>query len=199
MGDPRRPKTVSGSELTEDILEKVRRRDSHALGVLFDHHFGRIYSLAYRLMGDHATAEDVAQDVFLKVYRAAHQLDVSRDPGPWLMTITTNVCRERWRSKVGRQAKRTTSLEAAPEVADIQSKGSGGPETHAVDGDRDRLLSAALQRLPEDMRTVVVLHDLQGLTHAEIGAMIEVESAAVRKRYSRALQKLRTMLPEELL
>lgn len=187
-----------GSLLTAAVLEKVRQRDPQALAALFDHHFGRIYSLAFRLLGEKTAAEDVTQEVFLKVHRAAHQLDTARDPGPWLMTITANLCREKWRSREGRQAKQTTSLDAKPEVAEILPHGDAAPDSGVLEGERERILGAAIDQLPEAMRLVVVLHDLQGLTHEEISGMVGDEPAAVRKRYSRALLKLRELIPDGL-
>jgi RNA polymerase sigma-70 factor (ECF subfamily) len=191
-------KNSSGSPLTAAVLEKVRQRDPQALAALFDHHFSRIYNLAHRLLGERTAAEDVTQEVFLRVHRAAHQLDTQRDPGPWLMTITANLCREKWRSREGKQAKQTASLDAKPEMAAAVPNGSPGPDTKVLEADRDRFLSKAIDNLPEAMRLVVVLHDLQGMTHEEISEIVGDEAAAVRKRYSRALQKLRELLPDGL-
>ncbi len=184
------------SLLTVAELESVRRREPQALGRLFDAYFGRIYSLAYRMMGQEATAQDITQEVFLRVHKAAHQLDVNRDPAPWLLTITTNLCREKWRSKQGRQDKQTLSLNDKPEHTERVAATAATPEQEAVAADQSRLLTAALDRLPEAMRVVVLLHDMQGLPHDEIAGMIGEEAPAVRKRYSRALGKLRELLAD---
>jgi RNA polymerase sigma-70 factor (ECF subfamily) len=187
---------MPGSLLTTAVLERVQKRDPQALGLLFDTYFGRLYGLAFRLMGQQAAAEDVVQEVILRVHKAAHQLDVTRDPAPWLLTITTNLCREKWRSQQGRQDKQTLSLDAKPEyVANVVAEGAS-PEQAAVTADRERLLNEALAQLPEAMRLVVVLHDLQGQTHEEIAVLTDEEPPAVRKRYSRALGKLREMLKD---
>ncbi len=188
----------SGSPLTTEVLVKVRQRDPQALAALFDHHFSRIFNLAYRLLGERTAAEDMTQEVFLRVHRAAHQLDTDRDPGPWLMTITANLCREKWRSREGRQAMKTASLDDKPELAVDLSNGSAAPDAEVLDKDRDRLLGEAIGKLPEAMCLVVVLHDLQGMTHEEISGIVGDEPAAVRKRYSRALLKLREILPDGL-
>jgi RNA polymerase sigma-70 factor, ECF subfamily len=177
-------------------LEKVRARDPQAMGLLFDTCFGRVYGLAFRLMGQEAAAQDITQEVFLRVYNAAHQLDPSRDPVPWLLTITTNLCREKWRSRAGQQDKQTLSLDAEPEFASHVEASGATPEEVAIHSDQSRLLTDALDRLPEPMRLVVVLHDMQGLTHEEIGTLIDEAAPAVRKRYSRALIKLRELLQD---
>jgi len=184
------------SLLTPAELAKVQARDPEALGQLFDAYFSRIYGLAYRLMGNEAAAQDITQEVFLRVHKAAHQLDTSRDPAPWLLTITTNLCREKWRSRQGRQDKHTLSLDAKPEFTANVAADDATPEQVAVQADQNRLLEAALAQLPEPMREVVVLHDLQGLSHEEISAMLDEAAPAVRKRYSRALLKLRELLKD---
>ena len=177
-------------------LAKVKSRDPEALATLFDHYFGRIYSLAFRMTGEKTAAEDVTQEVFLKIHRAAHQIDSERDPGPWVMTITANLCKERWRSRSGRQDKQTMSLDAKPDaVANVTAAG-GDPESDAVAADRSRLLEKAIGQLPEPMRLVVVLHDMQGMTHEQIAAVTAESPPAVRKRYSRALKKLRELLQD---
>jgi RNA polymerase sigma-70 factor (ECF subfamily) len=185
-----------GSLMSPADLDRVRQRDPEALGRLFDAYFGRLYGLAFRLMGQQAAAEEVVQEVFLRVHKAAHQLDVGRDPAPWLLTITTNLCREKWRSRQGRQDQQTLSLDARPEfTANVAAVGAT-PEQAAERADDERLLGEALARLPEAMRLVVVLHDLQGQTHEEIAILTEEEPPAVRKRYSRALGRLRELLKD---
>ena len=79
-------------------LERVRARDPEALAAFFERYVDRVFGLVYRLLGDRTLAEDMTQDVFLKVHRAAHQLDPRRDPRPWIMTIAHNACRDLWRS-----------------------------------------------------------------------------------------------------
>lgn len=191
------PSRSSGSLLTVEQLERVRTRDPEALGALFDAYIGRIFGLAFRMTGDRAAAEDVTQETFLKVHRAAHQLDPARDPGPWLLTIAANICKGGWRSREGRQDQKTLSLDAKPEaVANVRSEGTD-PAQDAQTADDKRRLERALDQLPADMKMVVVLHDMQGMTHEEISAVTGDAPPAVRKRYSRALGKLRDLLQEK--
>ena len=179
-------------------LERVRARDPEALGALFDRYIGLVYGLAYRLMGERALAEDVAQEVFLKVHRAAHQLDPARDPAPWLSAITTNACRDVWRSSAYRMARSSHPVEEEPEGGESLTRGSNDPEDQALAAERERLVQDAIGRLPEVLRVPVVLHDYQGLSHQEIAAVLGIHPAAARKRYSRALAALAAILTETL-
>jgi RNA polymerase sigma-70 factor (ECF subfamily) len=185
----------SRSALPRETLVRVREREPQALADFFDYGFDRIFSLAARLMGDRAAAEDVVQEVFLKVHRAADRLDPDRDPLPWLTAITINVCRDHWRSPEERVAARTLSLDSAGGalVADGRD-----PEAEALGGERDRLVQEAIMRLPEELRAVVILHDYHGMGHAEIADAVGASHAAVRKRYSRALAKLADDLKKRL-
>jgi len=176
------------------MLEAVRRRDPEALCEFFEFYFDRLYNVAYRLVGDHAYAEDVLQDVFLKVHRAANQLDPERDPGPWLATLTRNACRERWR-RAGRSADRQArSLDNGSGIHETLSVGGEDPEDRTLRAERDRTDVKALMELPGALREVVVLRDYHGMAHEEIAGVVGARIATVRKRYSRALAELREHL-----
>jgi len=163
---------------------------------LYESYFPRIFNLVYRLLGDHALAEDALQDVFLRVHRAAHQLDPGRDPGPWLTTIACNSCRERCRARRRRLERRTVSLDNDPDGGKVAARSDRSPETDLLGAERERLLMEALEELPEDQRVVVILHDYQGLPHEEIARIVGARHDAVRQRHSRALAALRTRLQE---
>jgi RNA polymerase sigma-70 factor (ECF subfamily) len=180
------------------VLERVRQRDPEALGQLFERYFDLVYALVHRLLGERAAAEDAASEVFLKVYRAAHQLDPARDPAPWLMTIATNVCRDLWRSGAYHMSRRHAAAIDEPALEGRLSPGGNEPESGALANERERLVHEALMQLPEPLRTTVVLHDWQGMSHQEIAEALGLEHAAARKRYSRALAALAKLLEGRL-
>lgn len=171
-------------------LEGVRRRDPRALGDFFEAYFDRVYSHLKRLLGDTSAAQDAAQEVFLKIHRGAHQLDAARDPGPWVMAIATNVCRDLWRSGSYRLSSTAASLEATPGLAESLASGGRGPDEDALAAERTRLVQDALGRLREPLREVVVLREYEGLGYDQIASITGLNEAAVRKRYSRALAEL---------
>lgn len=189
---PRRERDIV--PLDAATLERVRARDPEALGLLFERYFDAVYSLVHRLLGERAAAEDAASEVFLKVYRAANQLDSGRDPAPWLMTIATNVCRDLWRSGAYRMSSQRASDVEDPMVSPRLTTGVNDPEHDALRSERDRMVHVALMRLPEPLRMAIVLHDWQGMSHQEVAAATGLEHAAARKRYSRALSALAKLL-----
>ncbi len=179
-------------------LERVRARDPEALAAFYERHVDRVYALAYRLLGERAAAEDITQEVFLKVHRAAPQLDASRDPGPWLTAIVTNACRDLWRSGAHRMGRRSDSIEAEGGLSERLTAGRDEPERQAIARERERLVQRAILALPEPLRVAIVLHDYEGLDHLEIAKLTGVAHAAARKRYSRALATLAKRLREVL-
>lgn len=168
-----------------EVLEGVRRREPEALGRFYDGAFPNVYRLAYRMMGNREAAEDVTQEVFLKVYRAADRLQVDRDPMPWLSTITYNACRDAGRRSSARPEVRVDAMV----IGDVAAA-TEGPEEALMKREREQILEDALLALDEQSRAVVILHDYCGLSHDEIARVTDTSHDGVRKRYSRTLKKL---------
>jgi len=185
--------TPGGAAPDRETLERVRARDPEALAGFYDRYVELVFGLAWRMLGERARAEDATSEVFLKVHRAADRLDPARDPAPWLVTITTNVCRDLWRSGAYRMSRRAADVDD-PAVAASLSSGRNDPEQDALGAERERLVQAALLELPEPLRTSIVLHDYQGMDHREVAAVLNIAHDAARKRYSRALAALERKL-----
>jgi len=163
------------------------------LGQFYERYVDLVFGLAWRMLGERVLAEDAASDVFLKVHRAADRLDPMRDPAPWLVTITTNVCRDLWRSGAYRMSRRAADVDD-PASAAVLSTGRNDPEQDALGSERERLVQAALLELPEPLRTAIVLHDYQGLDHRQVAEVLHIAHDAARKRYSQALTALEQQL-----
>ena len=168
------------------------------MGAFFEHYFDLVFGLVLRLLGDRTAAEDVTQEVFYKVHRAAHQLDTSRDPAPWLTAIAYNACRDLWRSGAQRMARKSGSIEDDAGPASSLTSGTNDPEHELLMDEREKLVRDAIARLPEQLRTPIVLYDYQGLSHQQIASLLGIEHAAARKRYSRALGALAELLKDSL-
>jgi RNA polymerase sigma-70 factor (ECF subfamily) len=176
--------------LSRETLEGAQRRDPEALGELFERHADRIYDLAYRLLGERAAAEDAMQEVFLKIYRGVPKLDIERDPAPWVLRVTQNVCRDVWRSAQYRASRRSRPIHEEVDSGLTLAAHSADPEQAMLKSERERLVQEAIMRLPPTLRVVVVLHEYMGLPHQEVADIVGASHTAVRKRHSRALAKL---------
>ena len=175
-------------------LAGVRRRDPEALAAFFEQHFDRVYALVFRLLGDRHSAQDAAQEVFLKIHRAAHTLDPSRDPEPWITTIAYNVCRDLWRSGAYRLSRQAASIDD-PENGDTPlTSRAEDPEEALLASERRDQVQRAIAALNEPLRTVVVLREYQGWSYEQIADLTGTTPVAARKRYSRALAELGKLL-----
>jgi len=201
-GEPAAPGSGPGAPATgaaafgPDLLARVRAREPEALAAFFERTFDQVFGLVYRLLGDRSLAEDVTQEVFLKVHRAIHRLDIHRDPAPWLTTIACNACRDVWRSGPYRMGRRSDALDD-PAVAGRLASPDPGPEGGMLAAERERRVRAALARLPEPLRLAVLLHDYRGVSHEQAARLQGIHPAAARKRYSRALAALGALLRQD--
>lgn len=181
-----------------EVLDGARRRDPAALEAFFDVYFEPVFSFAWRLVGNRAKAEDLAQEVFLKIHRSIDRLEAERDPWPWIATIVHNACKDVWRSSAHRMDRSSQSIDADPTRPDRLASRTEGPEATLIASERQQLVRAAIDRLPEADRQLVLLYDYEGLSHIEAAQILGIGYAAVRKRYSRALEALGRMLRETM-
>lgn len=149
-------------------------------------------------MGDHSVQEDEAVGAPAFANRAELERVRARDPGPWLMTIAHNACRDLWRSSAWKLTRRAASLDGDSPLAATLSHGTNDPERDLLARERERLVQEALLRLPDPLRVAIVMHDYQCLGHEEIAATTGIHHAAARKRYSRALAALAQQLKGKL-
>jgi RNA polymerase sigma-70 factor (ECF subfamily) len=182
--------------LSPEEIARAAAREPGALERFFDTYVDRVFSLSYRLLGDRTAAEDVSQEVFLKIHRAIDRVDPARDPGPWVTTITCNACREYWRSASQKLARKSVPLDGIADWQDRHPQSPDSPEADVLRSERDASVQKALMQLPEPLREIVVLHDWHGMKHREIAESVGTTHAAVRKRYSRALAALAELLGE---
>jgi len=150
-------------------------------------HSARVYRLAYRLTGNQHDAEDLTQDVFVRVFRSLADYTPGTFEG-WLHRITTNLFLDRMR----RRAR--IRFEALPEDSDRLPSAERPPDVVFEEGRFGDDVQAALDALPPDFRAAVVLCDLEGLSYEEIAATLGVKIGTVRSRIHRGRAQLRAAL-----
>jgi len=164
-----------------------------AFDQLFERWAGRVYGFLVRRLGDPALAEDLHQEVFLRLHRSRRIYDARRPFRAWLFGIVHNLVTDALRSR-GR----------SPAVASLDQSGTEGPRDVATDASPEarvaaresaRALERALGALPSDEATTLMLARVEGLSYEEIGTILGRSPAAAKQLAYRALKHLRATLP----
>ena len=150
-------------------------------------HTARVYRLAYRLTGNRHDAEDLTQEVFVRVFRSLSSYTPGTFEG-WLHRITTNLFLDHVRRKA------RIRFDALPDDAERLPSPDRGPAQVYDDTHFDHDVQAALDALPPDFRAAVVLCDLEGLSYEEIAATLGVKIGTIRSRIHRGRSQLRAAL-----
>lgn len=169
-----------------ELISRVRAGEPAAERTLYDAHVDRVYRLAFRLAGDDELARDFTQETFIRAFERLGTFRGEARLSTWLHAIATTVSLNGLR-KVKRFRTRETALEAADGVA-----GGGRP----AEPDLKTRLRDAIDALPDKYRTVVVMHDMEGYTHEEIAAALDMEVGTSKAQLSRARAKLRESLAD---
>ena len=179
--------------LPRELRERLRQRDRAALESFYEAYFDRVYGYVRRMLGDDAQAEDVTQEVFLNIQRSVDGYDPARPLSPWVFTIATNQVRDHWRAQRRVDPLDGARLDEEDARPDPPAR-EAGPLPALEAAELARTLAAAIEELPESLRTTLVLRTQEGLSFEEIAQLVSRNETAVRKRYSRALEQLRERL-----
>lgn len=166
----------------EELIQRARQGDGLAMRALHDRHASRVYSVVRRIVGDDELAEDCAQEAWIRALRSLDSFRGDARFSTWLHRIAVNSALQ--------AVRRTT-----PRIDREEPLEEGIPDAHV---ERDPLLSRrlerALDRLPPGMRSVVVLHDIEGHTHDEIGGLLGIDPGTSKSQLSKARARLRDWL-----
>ena len=195
--DPSFQADASGDDPERDIrlMERVRAGDTDAFRELVETHQQRVIGTVARMIGDPNDAEDLAQQIFVRVWKSAPRWEPTAKFTTWLYTILRNLvfneCRRRARH-------RTTSLDAATDDEDHPQQFADGnvksPDTTLLDAEMQDAIERAIQELPEAPRMAVIMRRYQDVSYEEIGEVLELTVPAVKSLLFRARTDLRERL-----
>jgi RNA polymerase sigma-70 factor (ECF subfamily) len=174
----------------EDLMELVRDGETRALEVIFDRHGGPAFSLAYRMCGRRAMAEDIVQDAFLSLWRAGTRYDRGRGSvRSWVLSVVHNRAIDAFRRE-----STVASRDVADDAALMRFPASELTESEVERRAEAEQVRAALQTLPAEQRQVIELAYFGGFTHQEISQMLALPAGTVKGRMRLGLTKLRFAL-----
>jgi len=164
------------------LLEAAKAGDLSAFESLMRHHERLVLMTAFRLLGSLPDAQDVSQEVFLKLYRNLGKVEASGNLAGWLYRVTANACYD-----VRRRKRPERPVEFAGE---LRASGSD-PQQAVAEAERRRALEISLRMLPEKERAALVLRDLEGLSTEAVARALGSSEATVRSQISKARVKVR--------
>lgn len=190
--DTAHPAAAPGARQDEvALIERCRNGDLGAFEELYRTHAGRLYSVALRLLGNPADAEDLLQEIFLAAHRKLDTFRGESALGTWLYRLATNLCLDHLRSRSGRSRQLTDPIDDEQGLFDLGSSTLAEQTVTKMD------LERALARLPEGCRAAFVLHDIEGLEHREVAEVLGVAEGTSKSQVHKARLKLRGMLGQK--
>lgn len=183
-------------ELADAACEVARGEDRREFDALVERYHKQAYNIAYRMAGNHADAEDLTQEAFIRAFRFFGQYRRELPFDSWLYKIMSNVFIDRLRRKPKARIRSldqpvvTEDGEAAFDVADT----AAGPEERILSREMDGHIQAALDTLPEVFRLTVIYADIEGLSYEEIADATKTNIGTVRSRLHRGRRLLRNKL-----
>jgi RNA polymerase sigma-70 factor, ECF subfamily len=188
--------TTTPDQMTsEALLHKVAQGDATAFRALVIRHQDRVFNLTYRTMGDRQQSEDVAQEVFLKVWQAANTYQKKSKFSTWLYRITVNLCLNEIKSRQRWSWLRFLDVSKTDEVADEHLiDRSPTAEELVIAQELSQRITKALQALPENQRIALILRRYDGLSYQEISGILDCSVSAVEALLVRAKRAIQASL-----
>jgi RNA polymerase sigma-70 factor (ECF subfamily) len=175
-----------------DLISRAAGGDSSAFQTLVERHRSMVYRVAYQFAGNHHDAEDIAQDVFIKVFRSLDRFRQDAQLTSWLYRIIMNACIDH------RRRSRFNASAAFGEEAELRMlnapEETPGPEERAYGGEIGQVLESEIGRLPKGQRLVFVMRHHQGMKLSEIAEALGLAEGTVKRQLHAAVHRLRQAL-----
>ena len=166
------------------LLERIRGGDAGGAEELFERYAPALLKFADRMLSNRESAEEVTQEVFVKVISRAHQYDGRAAVSSWLFAIAANACRDK------RRRDRRAAVVPLDAVAELPARGEGA-EARMAGRERRAAVRRALEGLSDEQREALVLARYHGLPYSEIARVLGISVGAVKTRIFRAVENLK--------
>src|SRR4051812_32837868 len=194
-------RNLEEAAITSAVIKRCMAGEGSAWGEIVRAHNRRIYNICYRFTNSPDDAEDLTQEVFIKIYRSLSGYDLERGAfTTWITTMTRNLLVDHFRKS--RQDRQTDSLDAASAGAEDDSPALSeqikdqkpSPDAQLETKDTQRMVQKALEKLSPDLREAVILRDLQDMDYKDIAAVLNVPEGTVKSRINRGRTELARLL-----
>ena len=171
----------------ETLIQRCLQGDQRAWETVVRQHWRKVFNVAYKFVGKHDEAEDLTQDIFLKIFRSLDTFDRRANFQTWLISVSRNLCIDHYRSV----RKERETIDRDVDAGDLMPASTEASPIAALEQrDRVMLLRQALSALPETLRTAVLMRDIQELSYQEIADTLRLPEGTVKSRINRGRTEL---------
>jgi RNA polymerase sigma factor (sigma-70 family) len=174
-----------------ELIERCLRKDNTAWEQIVVRYRRKVFHIAYKFTGRHDNAEDLSQEIFLKVFRSLDKFHRDADFSTWLGSVARNYCIDHYRAS---KREREVMVDDLLAFDQAPAATSSNPQRTLEDRDRRRFLRTGLDRLPDKLREAVELRDLQGLSYQEMADRLHLPEGTVKSRINRGREELARLL-----
>ena len=175
----------------DSLIERCLEGNQHAWNEIVRLYWRKVFNVAYKFVGRQDEAEDLTQDIFLKLFKSLKTFDRRANFSTWLISVSRNLCIDHYRSMRREHDLVTHDVDV---VTLARPSGLDSPQAALEQRDRVALLRAALDRLAPSLRTAVMLRDIQELSYQEIAQKLHVPEGTVKSRINRGRLELARQL-----
>jgi RNA polymerase sigma-70 factor (ECF subfamily) len=182
------PEPPDASETIEALIQRCLAGDQLAWEAIVRRYRRKVFNVAYKFVGRHDEAEDLTQDIFLKVFKSLDTFDRRANFQTWLISVSRNLCIDHYRSV----RKERETIDRDVDSAEVAPPSIGIPSQLAALEQRDRveLLRQAMAALPATLRTAVLMRDIQECSYHEIARALKLPEGTVKSRINRGRSEL---------
>ena len=181
------------------LIRRLKKRDEQAFAKMVQLYQNRVFALVFRMLGDRAEAEDLAQEVFVTVFKSIDSFRGDSKFSTWLYRVATNHCKNRIKYLQRRQHQRKIDIDDARETEFSSPLAPRSSQPDEIAGARqlEQIIQLSLAELDEEHRVVIILRDIDHLSYAEIAEITGVAEGTVKSRLFRGRATLRTLVEEK--
>ena len=187
--------TSQPPDTTEHLIEGCLQGDQDAWSLIVTRYWRKVFNVAYKFVGRHDMAEDLTQEIFLKIFKALGTFDQRANFQTWLISVSRNLCIDHYRSVRKEREVVDRSVDAAA-VSPVSTE----PDALVTleRSDRRAMLHRALARLPDTLRAAVLLRDIQELSYLEIADRLALPEGTVKSRINRGRRELARQIRRQM-
>jgi len=170
------------------LIERCLEGDQQAWEQIVRQHWRKVFNVAYKFTGKHDEAEDLTQDIFVKIFRSLHTFDRRANFQTWLISVSRNLCIDHYRSV--RKERETISRDIDSRDMSTATRAEPGPLAGIERDDQRALLRLALNQLAPTLRSAVLLRDIREMSYQEIAVLLALPEGTVKSRINRGRTEL---------